>query len=147
MKIKVAAVQFEAGVGLEQENRLQMKQWINTIMAEHPDCSIIVFPELVVSGYDCGCHMAALAEEVEGESYRFFSEEARRYGVHIAYGNIERSGQEDRPYNTVWLIGSDGSLLHTYRKIHLASLEEAYFTPGEALPQSLCQIQHGPCVG
>ncbi|WP_327884285.1 nitrilase-related carbon-nitrogen hydrolase [Aneurinibacillus migulanus] len=91
--------------------------------------------------------MAALAEEVEGESYRFFSEEARRYGVHIAYGNIERSGQEDRPYNTVWLIGSDGSLLHTYRKIHLTSLEEAYFTPGEALPQSLCQIQHGPCVG
>jgi predicted amidohydrolase len=133
MKINAAAVQFAANVGNKESNRSKMQYWIRTIMEEHPNCNLIVFPELAVTGYDYGGYMKEMAEEMNGESFRFFSEEAKQYGIHLVYGNMEKNVNGERPYNTVWLIGPDGSLLHTYRKIHLTNLEEAYFEPGHSL--------------
>jgi predicted amidohydrolase len=63
------------------------------------------------------------------------SDAARAAGATLHAGSmVERDG--DRIFNTSLLFGPDGTLLHTYRKVHLfgyGSREQELLTPGEAV--------------
>jgi len=55
-----------------------------------------------------------------GPIVSFVRETAKRYGIHLVAGGFpERSPDPARPFNTSLLAGPDGSILATYRKIHL----------------------------
>ncbi|WP_051331105.1 carbon-nitrogen hydrolase family protein [Aneurinibacillus terranovensis] len=131
MKINAAAVQLSSIVGDKQANRRRITDWIETIVIKHPDCNLVVFPELSVTGYDCGLHMHPLAEPVEGETFHILAAEAKKHGIYLVYGGLERNPSGDKPYNTVWMIGPDGSLVHTYRKVHLTEFETPCYQPGD----------------
>ena len=59
-------------------------------------------------------------EPIPGPTTEAMGAVARRTGVHLCLGSLlERSPMPARPYNTSCLIGPNGAILATYRKIHL----------------------------
>jgi len=76
---------------------------------------------------------SALAETIPGESTEVLSALARKHEVVIIVPVFEKD--ESGYYNSVAVIDADGSLLETYRKVHIPHdplfYEQSYFTPGE----------------
>ncbi len=76
---------------------------------------------------------SALAETIPGESTTALSELAREHEVVIIAPVFERN--ETGYYNSAAVIDADGSLLETYRKIHIPHdplfYEQSYFSPGQ----------------
>ncbi len=79
----------------------------------------VALPEyLQFRGDDDG--FRASARSVPGPFTDAFAEVARRRAAWILVGSLaETSGNPVRPFNTSVLIGPDGSIAATYRKIHL----------------------------
>ena len=80
---------------------------------------------------------AVLAEEIPGSGplYRMFSDQARRFEMHVLGWSYERDN--GRIYNTAFILGPDGAFLGKYRKTHPVPIEEtvrAGISPGEELP-------------
>lgn len=65
------------------------------------------------------------AEPMEGPTVQRFSELAARLGIHLLLGSFNEAapGDDERCYNTSVLIGPDGAVLATYRKIHLFDVD------------------------
>lgn len=74
-----------------------------------------------------------LAETIPGESTDAFSNLAREHEVVIIVPLFEKD--ESGYYNSVSVIDADGSLLETYRKVHVPHdplfYEKSYFQPGQ----------------
>jgi predicted amidohydrolase len=65
-----------------------------------------------------------LAESMEGPTVSRFSGLAERLGIHLLLGSFnERSDDPRRCFNTSVLFAPDGSVLATYRKIHLFDVD------------------------
>ncbi|QQC88265.1 carbon-nitrogen hydrolase family protein [Streptomyces alfalfae] len=91
---------------------------------------LLMAPELFLTGYAIGDDVARLAEPADGASATAIASIAARHGVGVAYGYPERDG--DTVYNSVQLIGPDGTRLANYRKTHLfGDFERGAFTPGD----------------
>ena len=66
----------------------------------------------------------AQAVPVPGPWLEAFREVARAYRMGICFSVLERAGTRDElVYNTALLLGRDGELIGTYRKVHLALME------------------------
>jgi predicted amidohydrolase len=73
-----------------------------------------------------GPHLAKvrLAEPVDGPTIARFAALARELGVHLLIGSFnEVSPEPSRCYNTSVLLGPDGAVLGTYRKLHLFDVD------------------------
>ena len=88
MKITVSCVQLLPRLGDKQYNLEKMRSWVETVMTQYPKTQLIVFPELMTSGYEGTPEMfQELAETLpDGESMRLMGELARKHHVHIVYG-------------------------------------------------------------
>lgn len=99
------------------------------------DADLVLLPELWATGYFAFDDYAATAQPLDGPLVRAMSAAARAAGATVHAGSmVERDG--DRIFNTSLLFGPDGTLLHTYRKVHLfgyGSREQELLTPGEAV--------------
>jgi predicted amidohydrolase len=98
------------------------------------EADLVLLPELWATGYFAFDDYAATAEPLDGPTVAALSAAAKRAGVTLHGGSIvERDG--DAIHNTSLLFGPDGTLLHTYRKVHLfgyGSREQELLTPGTA---------------
>lgn len=106
--------------------------------------SLIVFPELFLTGYNIGRQaLHELAEPVDGPSVGAIAGIARRYGIAIIAGMPERSG--DVVFNAALAVDKAGSVAGLYRKIHLFGPDErSAFAPGS----EICTVRlAGRCVG
>ena len=108
-----------------------METLLRKAMESHPDTQLIIFPELAVTGYQCGKNFKDLAETatINSTSVKKMSALAKEFHVHIVYGMAEK--EEDILYNSQFFIDDTGVLLGTYRKVHLFDSEKNYFTPGD----------------
>lgn len=95
---------------------------------------VLVCPEMFLTGYNIGAKACAeLAQAQDGAAATRIAEIARQYGIAILYGYPERSA-EQRIYNAVQLIDSQGDRVGNYRKTHLFSdLDKSMFSAGEDL--------------
>lgn len=96
---------------------------------------IICLQELYRTVYFPQCEnkdASQLAETIPGESTEAFSNLAKEHEVVIIVPLFERT--ESGYYNSVVVIDADGSLLETYRKVHIPHdplfYEKNYFQPG-----------------
>jgi predicted amidohydrolase len=90
---------------------------------------LIVTPEVVISGK--GLVDGSVA--VPGPATRPFQDLAREHHAHIVLGLMERAS--DGIFNSAVLIGPDGKIAGTYRKVHLATSEGfSGASPGNAFP-------------
>ena len=94
--------------------------------------------DLVVLGetltyYGLGKPFTEVAEAIPGPSTDYFGALARRHGLYIVAGLVERAGH--LVYNTAALIDPDGHLVGTYRKTTLPRDEvKAGVAPGSDCP-------------
>ena len=94
--------------------------------------------DLVVLGetltyYGTGKSFAEIAERVPGPSTEYFGALAKKHGLYIVAGLLEREGH--LIYNVAVLLGPDGTLAGKYRKVCLPRGEiEGGVTPGKEYP-------------
>ena len=80
---------------------------------------LVVLPEAAMHDFGAPDHdLAAAAEPLDGPFVQLLAGEAGRLGATIVAGMFERT-DEGLPFNTLVVVGPDGGLRATYRKIHL----------------------------
>ncbi|MDJ0360562.1 carbon-nitrogen hydrolase family protein [Rhodococcus sp. H29-C3] len=102
------------------------------IAAADAGASMLVTPEMSTTGYDVGRLVEERAEAADGPIFDAVVEIARSSGLVVVYGFPERS--EGGIYNSVQVVGSDGTIVSRYRKTHLfGELDRGHFVPGDEL--------------
>lgn len=132
MKVTVTCVQMEPALRAYQKNLDKMCAFVKDVMNTNPKTNLIVFPELITSGYECGKDFRSLAETVpDGNSMKVIGRLAKEYQVHIVFGFPERDRDErDVLYNSSVLIDEAGEVKGVYRKVHLFASEKEFFRAG-----------------
>ena len=120
VELSVALIQTNAGPDPEA-NITRAAELAET--AARAGARLIALPEyLQYRGSDDGYR--ASARPIPGSFTAPFAEIARRHECWILVGSLaETSPDPGRPYNTSTLIGSDGEITATYRKIHLFDVD------------------------
>lgn len=136
MKVNVTCVQMEPVLKGFHINLEKMCVLIERAMSEHPHTNLIVFPELITTGYECGKDFLSLAETVpDGMSMKIIGALAKEYKTHIIYGFPEKDkDQNEVLYNSAVLIDDSGEINNVYRKVHLFPKEKEYFKAGDSYP-------------
>jgi len=130
-KVRLAAVHYvPKGGKTAQDSRQQFARFIEEAARQKAD--LVVLPETLTATGN-GLSYAAAAEPIPGPSTEYFGGLARRHGLHVVAGLVERD--RHLVYNTAVLIGPDGGLMGKYRKVALPRTEiEAGVAPGSDYP-------------
>ena len=129
-EITVATIQMEPQLGQVEENLVKMRECIDRVATEQP-VDLIVFPELITTGYEVGPRFPQLAQRVPGATVNLIAQRASELGVHIAFGMATKKEKvESVLYNTAVMVGPDGDILHQHHKIHLRGEEQMLFRSG-----------------
>jgi predicted amidohydrolase len=114
------------------ESKADRRARVLGLVDEAAGADLVVLPELWPSGYFAFDRYATEAEPLDGETVTALRNAAHRHRIHLMGGSfVERHA--DGLANCAVLLGPDGTVLHTYRKIHLfgyESQEATLLTPG-----------------
>ncbi|NLF29419.1 MAG: carbon-nitrogen hydrolase family protein [Planctomycetes bacterium] len=109
-------------IGLGQMTVLGGEPEINLATAERfiadaaaRGCTVIVLPECLDLGWTHGSALT-LAEPIPGPASERLCDAARRCGIHVVAGLVEREGR--RCHNAAVLIDPEGTILLKHRKIN-----------------------------
>lgn len=138
-EITVATVQMKPLLGEMEENLVKMSETISKI-ASQQRVDLIVFPELITSGYELGVRFTELAQRVPGPTVNLMAQRANEFGVYIVFGMVTKERVESVLYNSAVMVGPDGELLEVYNKIHLRGEERMAFREGFKLPVTDTEI-------
>ena len=131
--MNVATVQLSARDDPEA-NRERAESRIRAAAADGAD--LVVLPEMWPVGYFAFDAYRDAAEPVPGPTTDRLAALAGELSIHLHGGSLiecDSDGEDADLYNTSVLFGPDGTLLDTYRKIHLFgydSEESELLTPG-----------------
>ena len=128
-EVTIATVQMKPQLGQMEDNLVAMSNWIKQVATEQR-VDLIVFPELITSGHECGVSFTDFAQRVPGPSINLIGQRASEYGVHIVFGLVTKERVESILHNTLVLIGPDGDVMGQYHKVHLRGEERMTFRPG-----------------
>jgi predicted amidohydrolase len=128
-QITVATVQMAPKLGEVEANLQYMAKWVEEICKQQK-VDLIVFPELVTTGYECGVRFSDLAEQLSGHVVNYLGERAADFRVHVAFGMVEKQKVESVIYDSAVLLDPQGEVNHVYRKIHLRGEERLAFRAG-----------------
>ncbi|HLY24966.1 MAG TPA: carbon-nitrogen hydrolase family protein [Aggregatilineales bacterium] len=132
-EITVATVQMKPELGNSENNLVKMSDFVSKITSQQK-VDLIVFPELVTSGYELGVRFTELAQRVPGPAINLMAQRAADAGVYIAFGLVTKEKVESILYNSAVLVGPEGELLGAYHKVHLRGEERMAFREGFKLP-------------
>ncbi len=125
-EIKAGCVQFCPEFGDKAANIKKVVEY-----TERADCDLLVFPELITTGYEFHnrSEVQELAVELDSSiEIAQFKELSADTDTVLVLGFPERAGEN--VFNSSILIEPDGSLA-LYRKIHLFDQEKHKFDPGD----------------
>ena len=131
-EISVATVQMAPALGQMEDNLIKMSEVMTRVATEQP-VDLIVFPELITTGYEVGPRFPELAQRIPGPTVNLMAQRASELGVHVAFGMVSKEKVESILYNTAVLIGPDGDIVGQYNKMHLRGEERIAFRPGYRL--------------
>ncbi|HOL17309.1 MAG TPA: carbon-nitrogen family hydrolase [Bacillota bacterium] len=149
--IKVAAVQLAL---CDQETRadrfLRVEQRLEDFYRSGIMPDLVMLPEMWATGFINFHRYTAESEPLQGETFTRLAPWAEKLGCYFLAGSfVERDGQDY--FNTSLLLGPDGSLAGSYRKVHLfgyQSRESEILTPGSEIvvvPASFGKIGLSTC--
>lgn len=112
-----------------------------TVLAERAlrGTDLLILPEMWTAGYFSFEHYASRAEPFEGPTLAAARRWAGEIGVGIHLGSFVEVDEHGRLYNTSAVVGPDGTVENTYRKVHLfgyGSRESTLLTPGTTIGTS-----------
>lgn len=111
--MRVTLVQLAASLDSARNRSL-----VEQRLADVDGADLVVLPEATMHDFGDPHHdLAAAAEPLDGAFVDLVSQQARRLGATVVAGMFERT--DDLPFNTLVVVGPDGDLVTTYRKIHL----------------------------
>ncbi|MFC1963907.1 carbon-nitrogen hydrolase family protein [Chloroflexota bacterium] len=128
-RVKIAGVQIAPQLMQPADNLQKILDLLREAAAVRAD--LIVFPECSLTGYVYSSREEALpfAEIIPGPATEKVASLCRELAVHAVFGLLEKDAE--KLFNTVVLIGP-GSLIGTYRKIHLPYLGvDRFVDPGD----------------
>jgi len=139
--MKVAICQITPKTNDKNSNKQKMKEF--TLNAVKQGAKLVVFPELALTGYNCGDRFFDLAETIPGESTQFFASIAAEHKAYIIWGMPEKS-IDGILYNAAAFVGPEG-YIGKWRKHTLpghatdeagpgAFPDRRFFKAGEGLP-------------
>ncbi len=111
LMLNVGIVQMLAAPLEVEENLSLAERSIERAVGE--GAQLVVLPEMFNVGFYFGEELMTVAETLDGRSVGWLKEQATRHGIYITGSLYERF--EGYFYNTMFMVGSDGSLQY-YRK-------------------------------
>ena len=132
-EVSIVVVQMRPLLNEMEENLVKISDYVSKICGSQK-VDLIVFPELITTGYECGVRFVDLAQRVPGSSVNVIAQRAAEFGVHIAFGMPSKEKVESILFDSAVLIGPDGELIGEYRKVHLKGEERMTFRAGYKYP-------------
>lgn len=132
-EITIATVQMKPAMGEPEDNLVKMSDFVSKI-ASQQKVDLIVFPELVTSGYEMGVRFTELAQRVPGPTVNLMAQRAAEFGVYIAFGMATKEKVESVLFNSAVMVGPEGEMLGSYNKVHLRGEERMAFREGFRFP-------------
>lgn len=130
MKLKLALAQMAPKLEDKEKNLQKMDSMI--AKAASKESQLIIFPELILTGYSLRDQYYTLAESIPGTSVEKIEKSANKNNIHVIFGMVEEAG-EGILYNTSVMVGPKG-YIGKYRKkylpTHLVFEEKRYFRTG-----------------
>lgn len=108
--MKTALVQYNP----VWENKIENQKKITSLLKDVGTVELIIFPEMTLTGFTM--NSKDFAEELEGESHKYFLSLAKEKKCSVFYGVIEKGRHKN--FNTLVHINNQGRIINTYRKIH-----------------------------
>ncbi len=121
MTYLAAAIQMSAGS--DKGANLERAERLIRLAASH-GAALIALPE-TFNWRGKRAQESDAAETLAGESIGLAARLARELRAYIVAGSITERGSGGKNYNTSVLIGPDGAIMATYRKIHLFDVDLA----------------------
>lgn len=117
--MKAAVVQFKASTS----KKTNLKKIISFIAeAASKGAVICAFPEFMMfytSSTQSPRQLSELSETVNGDFVQAIARAAKDNRIEVVGSFYERSRRQDRVYDTTFIINDSGTIISTYRKIHL----------------------------
>jgi len=132
-EVTIATVQMRPVLNEMEDNLVKMADYVSKICGSQK-VDLIVFPELITTGYECGVRFVDLAQRIPGASVNVLAQRAAEFQVHLAFGIPSKEKVESILFNSAVLIGPDGELIGEYRKVHLKGEERMTFRAGYKYP-------------
>ncbi len=127
--MKVAVAQIFCSLGDSDANLLKVREFC--ALANEADADLIVFPEMIDTGYSMPV-IQAHAASWSGGFVAGLQETARQLSIAIVSGVSERDGASI--YNSQVFVDQQGNIIAKYRKTHLFAVapieEHKCFSPG-----------------
>ena len=128
-------IQLEPVLGDKEKNIQKVNDFIKKYAGEKLD--LVVLPEF----FSTGVHQESFENKPEdtngGMVIKALSEMARKYKTNIVCGTVIEK-EEDKLYNTSFVLNRDGEIVGKYRKLHLFKFflfnEDKYLTSGNLPP-------------
>ena len=114
--MRIALCQLSASTD-PSANRAAVRRALGAAATASPD--LVVLPEAVMCDFGAGdLDLAAVAEPLDGPFVALLADLASTHRTTVVAGMFERVGT-GLPANTLVVVGPEGDLLATYRKVHL----------------------------
>ena len=131
-KIKIALAQMSCKREDKAKNLTKIEKI--AVKAKKQAATLVIFPELSLTGYVVRDQIYELAETIPGPSTKVIENIAKKTKTHIVFGMPELSEKTQATiYNTAVLVGPEG-FIGKYRKMYLPTHsvfeEKRYFRPG-----------------
>jgi len=127
-EIRIACGQFVAEPGNKRANVVRMAAYAE--QARDQGCELILFPELIVTGYLPPDQVRSLVEPVTGPSVRMLAETARDLDIAIAFGLAELDEERGVCHNSLVVLDHRGEVAALYHKMHLWATEKEWAEAG-----------------
>ena len=109
-RLKIGLVQYSP----VWEDKSESIKKLESLLSGGEEFNLLIFPEMTLTGFTM--KSKDFAEELEGESFLYFSLLAKEKKCAVIYGVIEKGKKKN--FNTLVHLNNQGKIISTYRKIH-----------------------------
>lgn len=131
-KLRIAMLHLAPTVGDLERNRRQLENAVETAAGLGADW--VLTPELCLSGYGFEGRIGTQWIVAQPDAWMLrFRHLVARHRLTVFLAHAERDSRTDKLHNTVFVIGPDGGILGTHRKVQIVPGAEDWASAGETI--------------